>query len=292
MFLFVHGTGATSSFWLSHIRFILGLDSKYSDRELLDIFTISLPGHNSNDKEFDLDYTEKQILNFIQENLLKQQKLYKDLIFSKNISVLSYLKSEKLIIIGHSIGGAIALNFTLKNINKVSKLVLISSGFQFNQFAIFITRFLYTKIVFNLGLSTIQRLADSLKNLRWKTILNLTVENPSRKGLLLCDKITTNYNFQNLYSPMSLETQLKFTQIPILIVNGGRDFLNPKSSVKNLQTFLNKQLPILKTKKIVVGRNSPAELQTIITKIYPKAGHNPMDDNINLFVSDVQEFLK
>lgn len=292
MFLFVHGTGATSSFWLPHIRFILGLDLNHSDRELLDVFTISLPGHNSNDKEFDLDYTEKQILNFIQENLSKQQKLYKDLIFSKNISVLSHLKSEKLIIIGHSIGGVIALNFTLKNINKVSKIVLISTGFQFNQFAVIVTRFLYTKIIFNLKFSTIQYLANSLQNLRWKTILNLILENPSRKGFLSCNKIITNYNFQNLYSHMSLETQLKFTQIPILIVNGGRDFLNPKSSVKNLQTFLNKQLPILKTKKIVVGRNSPAELQTIITKIYPKASHNPMDDNINLFVSDVKEFLK
>lgn len=316
MVLFLHGTGATSSLWLSHIRNIFGLNQDYSDKQILDLFTISFPGHPTKDRNFDYSDIENQINAFLAENRSKQSELAQKLLFSNNKIAVNALRNPKLILIGHSLGGAVSVQYALRNLDVVTKIVSISSGFGFNHFALSLIKFLYYKIIFKLGLRQLQAILYLVRSLRLKTILNICIENPERKGLISSENLLFDYNFENLYKKMSLDEQLKFRQIKVLGINGQFDFLNLVSSMKKLQTFLLEQNKILNLKHTSVLPKTDIKLGTIIVssgkktetlvseksiektdstnfqyKVYAWKGHNPMDESPQRFLDDTLDFL-
>ncbi len=290
MFLFIHGTGATNSFWLPQIRGILGLDQSYSDKFLLDLFTISLPGHPKNDKYFDLSDLEKFIEQEAAERHQKQMELADKLFFSKNQEAVAALKEDKLILIGHSVGGVAALYFALRNSSRVNKLILVSCGFNFNPISVAFLELFYEKIIFKFNLKRVIKLFDYVKNIRYKTILSICIDNPERKGLRSCKDIIKDYQFDKIYKKMSLDEQLLFNEIPVLGIGGQFDPLTPSGSLRKLRKYLDEQNKLLSLRKTVVGPNKPG-LTNFKYKIYSFAGHEPMDDKTKDFVSDVKDFL-
>jgi hypothetical protein len=76
MLLFLHGAYQSNSSFLPLIRQLLNLSSDYSDKFVLDTFTIQLPGYYSEDKKFELRVVQEQILEFIETK--KQITTYKN----------------------------------------------------------------------------------------------------------------------------------------------------------------------------------------------------------------------
>ena len=104
LILFIHGLGSAADRWM---RIPDQLSSEFH------CIAIDLPGFGESDKPENLDYTIDQFRNFIISFLNK---------FS--------IHNEKIILIGHSLGGYIASEVTIHYKKNIQKLVLIdSSGF-------------------------------------------------------------------------------------------------------------------------------------------------------------------
>ena len=99
--LFIHGFGSDSQTW----RYSLGELSKTRE-----VWTIDLPGHG-NSLEFNMEYESKTLFNEY-ANVLKE--------------FLSNAGLKRVHLIGHSLGGGIALNFALNHQNSVSSLTLFA----------------------------------------------------------------------------------------------------------------------------------------------------------------------
>ncbi len=290
MLLFLHGTGATGSLWIEQIRSLLSLDTSYSDKFILDLFTLSLPGHPNFDRNFTLSETEKLVQDFVLIKKDRQQQLAKELILSKNKEIIEAVKSEKLILFGHSVGGVIALNYALRNSHLVNKIILISCGFSFNKLALNFLEQYYKRLLFKENSTKLQKRITQIRNKRWKIALNIFLENYQRKGFLSAVQIAKSYNFKDLYKRHSLDEHLRFSQIPILLINGRFDLLNLSSSSLELKKFLYKQIPTLQSinKTYLATKNS---FENIKVKLYPWSGHNPVD-MVKEFIQDVQAFIK
>ncbi|MEM1312400.1 MAG: alpha/beta hydrolase [Patescibacteria group bacterium] len=291
MLLFIHGSGATNSLWIPQIRGIFSFeDQDISDRYLLDLFTISLPGHSKDDKYFEAQDVARAIELLVPEKREKQLELADKLIFSNNKEAVNALKSPKVFLIGHSIGGVVALNYTFRNLNLVEKIVLVSCAFDFDNIGINITSFFCNQLLFRVKPKYIQSFQHKTSNIRLKTLFSICLENPDRKALRSCTKICREYSFASIYKLLSLEEQLKFSKIPILGVGGYSDRLVSASSFKKLKKYLNKQDKLLSTKKTLIQEQQTTPLNNFIYKLYP-TGHHPMDDQRLWFIQDVRDFL-
>ena len=291
MFLFLHGTGATSSLWLKQIRGIFLLDQKFSDKEILDIFTISLPGHPKNDANFDIPDIIKLIDKEIEEKRQKQLELAEKLIISQSGKLVGQLKNEKIVLIGHSIGSLFAIHYAMRYPASVSKLILISFGYQFNLPVVKLTDWFYRNIVLKFNTRQLGVISKLTINIRLKTIIDICSQNSERKGLFSCRDIILNYRLDKSFGLLSLDDQLKFSQIPILAIGGGFDFLVRPSSYKDMKKYLKKSSKYLVSKKTVLDNSEPKNLFNYKYNIYRFSGHEPMDSNINRFIKESREFL-
>jgi hypothetical protein len=252
MFLFLHGAMETNSSLIPLIKSIFDLGhDEFSDRFLLDNFTIQIPGFDDSDKDFDFGEIEDRIIDFHQHKLEEQKKLVQDLIFCKNQTAVSALKEDKLNIIGNEIGAGISLEFATKNPELVSSITLINCAIQFsginNHFRNFHIKNLLKKKIFQL-----QSLISKSSNLEDKKLASILLENPEKKGFFSYLELMKNYNFNNLFNRLSINEQIEFTKIPILcliIKNGGLvgegqavqfgKILNPNNNfVKNKHSFI------------------------------------------------------
>jgi pimeloyl-ACP methyl ester carboxylesterase len=291
MLLFIHGSGATNSLWIPQIRGILSLeDQDLSDKYLLELFTISLPGHSKDDRYFEIEDVVKIIETAVQEKRDRQLELADKLMFSKNREAVDAIRSPKLSLVGHSLGGVAALAYTFRNLNSVEKIVLVSCAFSFSKTAVRFLDMLYNKFIFNIGIKGTQTLFRTVRDIRLKTIFSICLENPDKKGLKSCTKICLDYSFDRVYKLLSLDEQLKFSQIPILGIGGRRDRLVPPNSFKKLEKYLDNQDKFLSTKKILIEDTHKPDLNNFSYVIYP-GGHEPMDNHRVRFVKDVREFL-
>jgi pimeloyl-ACP methyl ester carboxylesterase len=104
--LFIHGLGSSADRWLD----IPDALSKYYHTIAVDLI-----GFGESDKPEDIDYTIEKFAEFILE-FINKKGLISD--------------NKKITLIGHSLGGYIAVEFAIRNIELIEKLVLIdSSGF-------------------------------------------------------------------------------------------------------------------------------------------------------------------
>jgi 2-hydroxy-6-oxonona-2,4-dienedioate hydrolase len=104
--LFIHGLGSSADRWLD----IPDALSKYYHT-----ISVDLIGFGGSDKPDDIDYTIEKFAEFILEFINKKGINNDD---------------KKITLVGHSLGGYIAVEFAIRNIELIEKLVLIdSSGF-------------------------------------------------------------------------------------------------------------------------------------------------------------------
>jgi pimeloyl-ACP methyl ester carboxylesterase len=105
--VFVHGLGGSQSTW----QIVLGeLAERYR------VAAIDLPGHGQSDKSVSADYSTPALAAAVAE-------------------ALKALKVTPAIVVGHSLGGAVALHLALQHADEVAGLVLVNSAGLGNEIA-------------------------------------------------------------------------------------------------------------------------------------------------------------
>ncbi len=222
--LFLHGFTGSCEDW----SFLFSsINSKYFP------IAIDLPGHG------------KTIVPNNPENYSAQA--YSDIIKA----VLDYFKITKVILVGYSMGGRVALTFTTKYKNRVLGLVLESS-----------TAGIADKSEREIRIETDSRLADKLRNEGIDSFINYWLDLPFFKSLKSLDK--------NKYSKVVVEKKLNSAQglansllsfstgimpslwnylnslnIPTLLIAGSLDKKYVRINKEMMQLIPNSQLQII-----------------------------------------------
>lgn len=143
-------------------------------------------------------------------------------------------EKDKVILIGHSNGGRIAVNFAIKYPEKISKLILIdSAGIYHNELSLALKRVIF-KTLAKFGAQAIGR-TRLLRNLLYKLVGESDYKdaNPNMKQTML-----NLLNSDKLLKPEKIQT-------PTLIIWGKEDKITPVSDgrlmnrlIKNSKFFL------------------------------------------------------
>lgn len=163
------------------------------------------------------------------------------------------IKTKKVILLGHSNGGRIALAFALKHPEKVRKLILIdSAGIYHNEIYLKAKRVLFKNLA-KLGKQITS--SEKLRNLLYKIIGESDYRNadPIQKQIML-----------NLIS-YDLTKFLKRIKTPTLIIWGKQDRITPLSDGKLMNKLINdSKLEVIKNAKHSPQFTNPEEVAKII----------------------------
>ncbi len=163
--------------------------------------------------------------------------------------------NNRLVLIGHSNGGRIALNFAIKYPQRIDRLILIdSAGAYHNDLAIRAKRFLFKNIA-KIGkkLSSSEKLKELLYNVIGKT--DYKNANP--------------YMRQTMINLLGSDKMLNFDKIivPTLIIWGENDKVTPLRDAKIMHALIpNSKLYIVKGAKHSPQFTNAEEVTEIITK--------------------------
>lgn len=200
--IFLHGLGQNDKSWDKTIN------SMNYDLEINSINLFKLPNNNINYK-----------------------KIYDD--FSNHCD----LQSEPLNLCGLSLGGIIALEYTIRNPKKVNSLVLIGTQYKIPkrlmQFQNIIFRLLPKKVFDKMNLSKDQ-------------IISLT------KSMLNLD----------------FEKELKKINCPVLIIYGKKDKANMNASIKMKKLINNSKLKVIEKAGHEVNIDNPISLGKILNDFF------------------------
>lgn len=163
-------------------------------------------------------------------------------------------KQEKVILIGHSNGGRIAIAFTNQYPQKVEKLILIdSSGIYHNEFSLKIKRTIF-KALAKIGKKLTS--SQSMKNLLYK----LARESDYKD---LDENIKKT--FINLTS-VDLKPILPNIKTPTLLIWGNKDRIEPLSyGIRMNELIENSKLKIIKNARHSPQYTNPSEIVNLIT---------------------------
>ncbi|MBN1692368.1 MAG: alpha/beta fold hydrolase [Dehalococcoidales bacterium] len=230
----IHGGGGDARTWRRNIGV---LAEKYT------VYAPDLPGYGGS-QPLDGKYYVPELSDFVEK-------------FTKSLGL------EKFSLVGHSLGGGIALDYALKFPLKITKLVLISSLCLGREIAFWVRFFSLPAFVrsigavMNFGFKCVKLLLDHLNPAKY--ILPLT---PA--GMAVGVSIS-NFHQQTLV----LEKQLPEVKMPTLLVWGSRD---PVVPVK--QAY--RAAEVIPDCQVAVFRNS---------------GHNVHREELKKFSSIVTDFL-
>jgi pimeloyl-ACP methyl ester carboxylesterase len=293
MILFIHGLGLTRSVWIPEIRGCLHFDGKYTDRDLLDTFTISLPGHPDEDKKFTKKDIRDKIEEVYQGKKKKQSALAAKLSLTHPKELINSLNDEKLILIGQGAGGIFCLDYTLKNPHKVRKIILIGCGNHFNGSYLNL-KLLTVKTADKLGLKNFTKISSVISlfsGSKRKTEINLLLENPQKKSYLSLLNLMRTYNFEKEFKVQSLDNQLEFIKIPVLCVNGDMDLINRPRSIEKFEKVLTSDKKLINRRRNSLVMHEAEDCSNVYTRIYKVCGHYPSEKSLVDFVYDFREFL-
>ncbi len=204
--LFIHGWLGNLKEWIYQYCFF---NSKRH------IIIVDLPGFGESDKpkiKYSTDFFTKQITDFLRK--------------------LGY---NEVILVGHSLGGMIALNITIQNLNLVKKLILISTSSTFSQtiklkFLLFwlnlLFRFFYKSLLRNI----INQIIPNEKKKR--------EYNKLHKYALKLPKSVVRTTFKYMTLNHHLNIYLHKIYQPTLIIHGNKDKIITKSMIENLSNLL------------------------------------------------------
>jgi len=289
MILFVHGTLSTPSLWLPQIRSIVGLGKQFSDQQIINTFTIQLPGHPSNDDRFGFKDYVKYLETFQANNYAAQQRIAAQMLLHGDKAIVNALTDRRLTIIAHSVGGALSLEYAMKFPSVVRRMVLVSVPYRFNQPYLNSIKTLVDTMA-TVNDKSFTTLARLLPFRRWRVAADLLNENKHHKGFKSCIEYLKQFNFAKQYEVSSINQQLALNKIPTLLIGGSYDLISTPQAVRKLKFILTPNSDIIMKKKTVIS-GAKKQSNSIDAIIY-QSGHNPMDSNTDQFCTDVIKFIK
>lgn len=179
------------------------------------IILLDLPGFGKSDKPnkvYSIDFYTKQITNF-----------------------LKLLKYNKIILIGHSLGGLIALDIVLKNPKLVKKLILISSTSGksksiLENFIVFWLNFLFSFFYRTFLKKIIGKIISPEKQFRENSKL--------LKTALKLPKAVVLNTFKNMTCKFKLKEELGTISQPTMLIYGSEDRVISKAVINELNDFI------------------------------------------------------
>ena len=244
--LFIHGLGASSLVWR---------DIPQALSEQFHTIAVDLIGFGKSDKPPELEYTIRYFSQFI-KSFLRQIEI-KD--------------NEKIIIIGHSLGGYIAAEYAIENKDQIDKLVLIDSSGMLNQPTPLLEQYLSAALENDpiLRYKKITRVLEDLLAERsrlipiYVDIFISTIGEPGAKHAFesaFINSTSTSIDFKRLK---------QIENIPCLIIWGHNDRLIPSSHAAQFKD-------ILKNAEVILVND---------------AGHSPFAEKTAIVYEKIKAFL-
>ncbi|MFX1435187.1 MAG: alpha/beta fold hydrolase [Promethearchaeota archaeon] len=200
--VFIHGWLGSSREWIHQLCY-------FNFKE--HITTLDLPGFGKSGKpkaKYSIEFFTEQILSFLK--------------------LLGY---NEAILIGHSLGGMIALNITIRNPKLVKKLILISSSAEISQslkdkIKLFWVNLIF-KLIYKKFLKNIvkQILSPKFKIQELKRLYTTALKIP--KSIVL-------RTFKNMTSKFNMHDQISQISQPTLIIYGNEDKIISDSMITEL----------------------------------------------------------
>ena len=201
--VFIHGLGSSSDRWLD----IPDALSKYYHTIAVDLI-----GFGGSDKPPDIDYTIGKFAEFILE-FINKKGLYND------------DNNKKITLVGHSLGGYIAVEFAIRNRELIEKLVLIDSSGFLKEPTPLLEQYLYAAKF--TSYDNVRNVFEQLVSQHWRVlpvVINTFITRINSPG--------AKYAFESAYKN-STTTQIDLPRlksiedIPTLIIWGKNDNLIP-----------------------------------------------------------------
>jgi pimeloyl-ACP methyl ester carboxylesterase len=230
----VHGGAGDARSWWKNI---VELAEKYT------VYAPDLPGYGGSDA-LEGSYYIPELTDFIGK-------------FTTRLGL------EKFYLIGHSMGGGIALNYTLGSPGKVRKLVLVSSLCLGREISFWVRLFSIPAIIKSVG----AMVPTILKSVKWM----LNYLNPANFIMPLSPAVVTIGGNMTTFKQQSLvlENRLAEIHIPTLLVWGDRD-------------------PIVPVKHAYQAAKAIPDCKV---KVFKKRGHNVHREELEQFSNLITGFL-
>jgi len=230
----IHGGGGDARTWWNNIA---ELSTKYA------VYAPDLPGFGGS-APLSANYYIPELAEFIDK-------------FAAGLGL------EKFNLVGHSLGGGIALDYTLKKPNKVKKLVLVSSLCLGREIAFWVRLFSIPAIVRSVGSVAMY----GIKAARWvyKKIKSADFTMPFTETSMIIGENMSTFKQQSLV----LESQLPEVNVPTLLIWGARD-------------------PIVPVKHAYAAARVIPDCRV---KVFKNRGHNVHRDELKQFSLILEGFL-
>jgi pimeloyl-ACP methyl ester carboxylesterase len=230
----IHGGGGDARTWRNNI---VELSEKYT------VYAPDLPGYGGS-QPLDGKYYIPELSAFLGS-------------FASNLGL------ERFYLMGHSMGGGVALDYTLKSPQKIKKLVLVSSLCLGREIAFWVRLFSIPAFLRSMGLLTI----SILRGIKWLA----ERLNPAEFIMPLSPaSVTIGGNITTLrQQSVVLENRLSEIAVPTLLVWGSRD-------------------PIVPVKH---AYQAAKVIPDCHIKVFEKRGHNVHRDALEDFSSTLTGFL-
>jgi len=230
----IHGGGGDARTWWLNIA---ELAEKYM------VYAPDLPGFGGS-QPLDGDYYIPELVDFVDR-------------FAKSLGL------EKFYLIGHSLGGGIALNYTLNFPQKIKKLVLVSSLCLGREIAFWVRLFSLPALIRSIGGLTL----GVLKGVKWmlKQLNPAEFVMPLSPASMTVGGSITNFRQQTLV----LEKRLSEVKMPTLLVWGAKDPIVP----------------------VMQAYRAAKAIPDCRVEVFKKRGHNVHRDEVKKFSSIITGFL-
>jgi hypothetical protein len=291
MILFLHSAFASSSSLVMFVRETLELSDEYTDRFIIDTFTISVAGYYTEDEEFDQRKIFTQINEFISESYDNQQAIFSKSILGTSNPTLLALKGPKLNILGVDAGGSLALIYGAQFSDNCNTITLLDSTNNYKGFLNKIRR-MRTNRLLKLPLSKIQTKIQKTKDWHNKLFLTLLQDNTLRKGIEGFVNFMYDFDFGEIYRNLTLSNQHNFNKIQILSLISSKKSLPTRSSQKQMAKLLHPDNNLVRAKHTIILVDESKKNHFDYKVVQFPSRYILDNDNLPLLTTIIKEFYK
>jgi pimeloyl-ACP methyl ester carboxylesterase len=235
--VFIHGSGDSARVWSAQMDYLRQLSSLRAE-------AIDLPGHG------------------LRPDTLSGEVSVADYAEAVNSAIRSELQMEKPIIVGHSLGGAIALMMALLYGSLVSGLILIGTGARLR---------VYPELLAEARLSP----AQAKRRVTEMAVLPANKDTLAQQLLQEVSPSTIAMTYRDLNACNQFDVLLRLyeMQVPTLIICGAEDRLTlPKYSEYLRQKIVGAELHVVPDAGHYVMREQPEVVNGLISEWVERVG--------------------